>query len=192
MTIEQREMDISEMRESLGTIMASFTYIYDPYAIIKEIDIIMSFESSMLDVQGKWTTPQWGERGIEVTVPPKRKEADWFMNANNPRRKDETKQTKRIVRNYKELFDVLRWWWESAVDSWNSQTGNWKDSIIICSRLRSDLMRIALKEQLVALTSSMYAIQLHNAPNVEGDQFFDSDAAGTGGQPGVGGPGGRR
>jgi hypothetical protein len=37
-------------------------------------------------------------------------------------------------------------------------------------------MRIALKEQLVSLTSSMYSLQLHGAPDVAGDQFFD-DAA---------------
>ena len=72
---------------------------------------------------------------------------------NKPKGKDESYIIKRRVHNYKELFDVERWWWEAAVDSWNSQTGNWKDSIIICSRLRSDLMRIALKEQLVALTN---------------------------------------
>lgn len=184
MTLESREMDISEMRESLGTIMASFTYIYDPYAIIKEIDIIMSFESAMLDVQGKWTLQQW-PNGIEVTIPPRRKENDWFTGATNIKKPHENKPIKKVVKSYKELFDVLRWWWESAVDSWNSQTGNWKDSIIICSRLRSDLMRIALKEQLVSLTSSMYSLQLHGAPDVAGDQFFDDAAAG--GQPGGGG-----
>jgi hypothetical protein len=188
MTIESREMDISEMRESLGTIMASFTYIYDPYAIIKEIDIIMSFESAMLDVQGRWTIPQWGDAGIEVTIPPRRKESDWFVGATNIKKPDANKPIKKIVRNYKELFDVLRWWWESAVDSWNSQTGNWKDSIIICSRLRSDLMRIALKEQLVSLTSSMYALQIHGAPDTQGDQFFDETAQPSPSPGGGGGP----
>jgi hypothetical protein len=191
MTLEKREMDISEMRESLGTIMASFTYIWDPYAIIKEIDIIMSFESAMLDVQGRWSIPIWGNDGIEVTLPPKRANTDWFAGGNNmPKKPTVEKSTKRRVKTYKELFDVERWWWESAVDSWNSQTGNWKDSIIICSRLRSDLMRIALKEQLVSLTSSMYAIQLRGAPDATGE-FFDAEAQPkTPGGPGSGtGPG---
>ena len=88
MVIEQREMDISEMRESLGMIMASFTYIYDPYAIIKEIDIIMSFESAMLDVQGRWLTtqPSWGPQGMEVTMPPKRNTHEWLMDLTTNRK----------------------------------------------------------------------------------------------------------
>jgi hypothetical protein len=168
-------MDISEMRESLGTIMASFTYIYDPYAIIKEIDIILSFESAMLDVQGRWNENIWPD-GIDVTLPPKRNTGDWFSSSstNKPVKIENTKLVRK-VHSYKELFDVERWWWESAVDSWNSQTGNWKDSIIICSRLRSDLMRIALKEQLVSLTSSMYSIQMRGAP-AGTDEFFDGGA----------------
>ena len=110
MTLEPREMDISEMRESLGTIMASFTYIYDPYAIIKEIDIILSFESAMLDVQGRWNETIWPD-GIEVTLPPKRNTGDWFMSSNtNIPVKTDTKLVKRKVHNYKELFDVERWW----------------------------------------------------------------------------------
>jgi len=189
MTIEQRDMDISEMRESLGTIMASFTYIYDPYAIIKEIDIIMSFESAMLDVQGKWKEPIWGDAGIEVTMPPKRNNHDFMITNNNKPKPTDSMIIKRRVMNYKELFDVLRWWWESAVDSWNSQTGNWKDSIIICSRLRSDLMRIALKEQLVSLTSSMYSIQLRGAPEATGE-FFDAGAQPSPNGGGPVGPGG--
>lgn len=173
MVLEQKEMDISEMRESLGVIMSSFTYIFEPYAIIKEIDIILSFESAMLDSQNRWNKPIWGDEGIEVTLPPRRNTYDWFTSSTSKPLKLESKVIKRKVRTYKELFDVLRWWWESAVDSWNSQTGNWKDSIIICSRLRSDLMRIALKEQLVALTSSMYSIQMRGAPEATGE-FFDS------------------
>jgi hypothetical protein len=174
MVLEQEKLDISEMRESLGVIMSSFTYIFEPYAIIKEIDIIMSFEAAMLDVQGRWTNQTWGLEGIEVSLPPRRNTGDWFMSSNtNIPVKPDTKVLKRKVKNYKELFDVLRWWWESAVDSWNSQTGNWKDSIIICSRLRSDLMRIALKEGLVALSSSMYSIQMRGAP-AAAEEFFDS------------------
>ena len=190
MSLEQRDLDISEMRESLGTIMASFTYIYDPYAIIKEIDIIMSFESAMLDVQGRWLEKIWGDSGIVVTLPPKRAMHDYGLGGtNNKPTPTQEKPRTRVVKTYKELFDVERWWWESAVDSWNSQTGNWKDSIIICSRLRSDLMRIALKEQLVALTSSMYAIQLRGTPATT-DEFFDGNNTGTNpsSNPSGGGP----
>jgi hypothetical protein len=182
MVLEPKEMDLGEMRESLGTILASFVYIYDPYAALKEIDIVMSFEAAMLDVQNRWVEPMWGADGIEVTLPPRRNNNDWFMSSNtNIPKKESTKVIKRRVHNYKELFDVLRWWWESAVDSWNSQTGNWKDSIIICSRLRSDLMRIAVKEGLVSLSSSMYSIQMRGAPAVA-DEFFDGGA-----QPPAGG-----
>jgi hypothetical protein len=185
MVLEPKEMDLGEMRESLGTILASFVYIYDPYAALKEIDIVMSFEAAMLDVQDRWTSPMWTDTdGIEVTMPPKRNNQDWFMSSNtNIPVKNDPKITKKRVRSYKELFDVLRWWWESAVDSWNSQTGNWKDSIIICSRLRSDLMRIAVKEGLVALSSSMYSIQMRGAP-AAADEFFDGGPQ----PPHMGGP----
>ena len=181
MAIAEKEMEISEMKESLGTIMASFTYIYDPYAIIKEIDIIMSFESAMLDVKGKWTEPQWGPEGIMTDTPHMGRRSGDFLTPTPRPIKQEI--TKRRVRNYKELFEIFRWWWESAVDAWNSSTGNWKDSIIICSKLRSDLMRIALKEGLVSLTSSMYTIQMRGAQAPQGE-FFDSEMA----APGEGGP----
>lgn len=184
MVSEQKEIDISEIRESLGTIIASFTYIYDPYAIIKEIDIIMSFEAAMLDVQGLWTEKQWGEEGIFVMLPPPRTDpfkaftSGSYPDTNNPaikNRMQEEKNRKRNIKNYKQLFDVFRLWWERAVESWNSQTGNWKDSIIICSNLRSHLMRIALKEQLVALSSSMYTIQLNTKPSAPKDEMFDDN-----------------
>jgi hypothetical protein len=179
MAIEQKDMDISEMKESLGTIMASFTYIYDPYAIIKEIDIIMSFESAMLDVKGEWTKQRWpSTNGIEVDTPSMgNRMGDYLL----PTPKQQVTKRKKVkVTNYRELFGVFRWWWESAVDSWNSQTGNWKDSIIICSKLRSDLMRIALKEGLVSLTSSMYTIQMRGAQAPAGGEFFDSEVGGGG------------
>jgi len=173
MVLEPKEMDLGEMRESLGTILGSFVYLYDPYSNLKEIDIVMSFEAAMLDVQGRWSEQMWGQDGIEVTMPPRRNSNDWFMSSNtNIPIKTDVKVTKRRVKTYKELFDVLRWWWESAVDSWNSQTGNWKDSVIICSRLRSDLMRIAVKEGLVSLSSSMYSIQMRGAP-AAAEEFFD-------------------
>jgi hypothetical protein len=182
MAIAEKDMDISEMKESLGTIMASFTYIYDPYAIIKEIDIIMSFESAMLDVKGRWMEPIWGVDGIMTDTPTMGKRSgDFLIPAQRPLKQE---PNKRRVRNYKELFDIFRWWWESAVDAWNSSTGNWKDSIIICSKLRADLMRIALKEGLVSLTSSMYTIQMRGAQAPAGGEFFDSEMS----APGDGGP----
>lgn len=182
MAIAEKEMDISEMKESLGTIMASFTYIYDPYAIIKEIDIIMSFESAMLDVKGKWSELQWGTEGILVDTPNMGKRGGDYLIVSTSKPTEASQIKKVRVKNYKELFGIFRWWWESAVDAWNSQTGNWKDSIIICSKLRSDLMRIALKEGLVSLTSSMYTIQMRGAPAPQGGEFFDNElAVGDGG-----------
>jgi hypothetical protein len=164
----EKEIDISEMRESLGTIMASFTYIYDPYAIIKEIDIIMSFESAMLKVKDKWRSEKWGPKGTTMPLPPsirRDKDTGAHMKVTN--------MTK-TVKNYKEMFDVMRGWWNSAVEAWNSQTGNWKDSIMICSQLREWLFGIALEEQLVALSSQMYTLQINQVPQqLPGDRMFD-------------------
>ena len=47
-------VDISELREALGTIIASYTYLYDPFSIIKETDIVIRYESAMLDAKGLW------------------------------------------------------------------------------------------------------------------------------------------
>lgn len=49
-------VDISELREALGTIIASYTYLYDPFAIIKETDIVIRYETAMLDAKGRWDT----------------------------------------------------------------------------------------------------------------------------------------
>jgi hypothetical protein len=172
LTSAPKEIDISEIRESLGAIMASFVYVYDPYAAIKEIDITMSFETAMLDVLGRWEEFRWGKEGIWVQLPPERHKGDNALIDTKP--SERMVSVRKRVRNYKELFAVFRAWWESSVESWNSQTGNWKDSIIICSNLRAHLMRIALKEQLVSLSSSMYTIQLKGAERVE-DSFFADD-----------------
>jgi hypothetical protein len=169
---DKQDIDLSEIKESLGTIMASFTYIYDPYAIIKEIDIIMSFEASLLDVSGNWTKPRWGEYGITVDIPQPRKTIDRMTGTSILMHSDEKKIQTVVVKNYKELFDAFRMWWESAVDAWNSQTGNWKQSIIICSKLRSDLFRIALKERLVSLRTGMYSIQMRSATAPPNEEFF--------------------
>lgn len=49
-------VDISELREALGTIIASYTYLYDPFSIIKETDIVIRYETAMLDAKGRWNT----------------------------------------------------------------------------------------------------------------------------------------
>ena len=51
---ETSNVDISELREALGTIIASYTYLYDPFSIIKETDIVIRYESAMLDAKGEW------------------------------------------------------------------------------------------------------------------------------------------
>jgi len=171
MDIEKKEIDISEMRESLGTIMASFTYIYDPYAIIKEIDIIMSFESAMLDVKGRWMdTTIWGNEGILVDTPQIGRRSGDYLTATNKPGDPNIRQVR--VKDYSSLFNIFRWWWEAAVNVWNSQVGNWKESIIICSKLRSDLMRIALKEGLVSLSTSMYSISARQPTTKPDEEFF--------------------
>lgn len=170
-TDEKKEVDLSELRETLGTIMGSFTFIYDPYAIIKEIDIIMSFESAMLDVKKRWKKPIWGDKGIVVDLPQPRKKIDLVTGTAIRQYHEKVTQTAHVY-TYEQLFSIFRAWWESAVDAWNSQTGNWKKSIIICSRLRSDLMRIALKEQLVSLTGHMYSLSVRQSAAQPDGEFF--------------------
>jgi hypothetical protein len=168
---KENDVDLSEMRETLGQIMASFTYIYDPYAIIKEIDIIMSFESAMLDFRHEWGVERWGPIGIEVDIPVRIRSPGYSLitaNHGEPHEKNKVR-----VKSYRELFKILRFWWEAAVNNWNSQTGNWKESIIICSRLRSDLMRIALKEGLVSLRTNMYSISAREPLPQPSDEFFE-------------------
>lgn len=176
MTSVPKEIDISEIRESLGAIMASFVYIYEPYGLLKEIDITMSFETAMLDVLGRWTDLHWGKDGIWVNLPPRRTPNAFIMMDIPKLSPQELTDLRRRVRTYKELFDVFRLWWESAVESYNSQTGDWKSSIIICSNLRAHLMRIALKEQLVSLSSSMYTINLQKSETPLGDAFFADES----------------
>jgi len=171
-TDEKKDVDLSELRETLGTIMGSFTYIYDPYAMIKEIDIIMSFESAMLDFKQRWKKKTWGDRGILVDLPQPRKKIDIVTGTAIRKYQEKETQTARVY-TYEQLFKIFRAWWESAVDAWNSQTGNWKKSIIICSRLRSDLMRIALKEQLVSLSGHMYSLSVREPlPQPQRDNEF--------------------
>jgi len=45
--------DISELREALSTIIAGYTYLSDPFAIVREADIMLQFITTMLDMENK-------------------------------------------------------------------------------------------------------------------------------------------
>jgi len=169
---DNNQVNLSEIKDSLGTLICSFIFQVDPYALIKEIDIIMSFESAMLDVMGKWKENQWGEHGIRVDIPEPRKTVDLMTGTAIHLYPNEKNTKTTIVKNYSDLFCVFRLWWTTSVDAWNSQTGDWKKSIIICSKLRSDLLRIALKEKLISLNGGIYTIQMRGTPVPEGTEFF--------------------
>lgn len=40
----------------MGTIVATYTYFFDPFAVIKETDIMIRYEAAMLDALGKFDT----------------------------------------------------------------------------------------------------------------------------------------
>lgn len=122
--VRQERADINDLREALGTIIASFTYVYDPFAIVKEVDILISYEIAMLDAIGK----------LDMIA------------------------DKKANMTYRELFTNFRKEWKKAVDIYNQVTGNWKESIMICSGLRDNLFRIAVKERLITITKDMYNI----------------------------------
>ena len=60
---------------------------------------------------------------------------------------------------YRDLFAQMRAKWGKAVDTYNSM-GAWKDSLIACSVLMDNLMRIAVKENLLSVSRDMYNISL--------------------------------
>lgn len=49
-----QKVDISELREVLGTITASYTYFQDPFSTVKETDIMIRYEGAMLDAMGRF------------------------------------------------------------------------------------------------------------------------------------------
>jgi hypothetical protein len=110
------------LREALGTIVATYTYFFDPFSDIKETNIMIRYEAAMLDAMGKFDT---------IVDPGSNK-------------------------TYRKLFEDFRTKWSMAVSKYNSVTGDWKDSMIDCSKLLDHLMRIAIKENLMSVSKEMY------------------------------------
>lgn len=50
---EDKGSDLNELREVLGTILASYTYMLDSYARVEEVNLMISFEWAMLKKMGK-------------------------------------------------------------------------------------------------------------------------------------------
>lgn len=160
----ENSIDLNEMREALGTIMASFVYIYDTFAITKEIDITMSYEAAMLEKMEVWGVKKFDNYYIK-------KPTEGFKvvmaEADNPQQEDVDKLLKIgyiKVESYRDYFFMVRQWWVFGLNAYNQNTGSWKDTIIICSALRERLMIIALRENLVALSSQMLRLGLPQAP----------------------------
>jgi len=145
----RNKIDLTELREALGTIIASYTYLYDPYAILKECDIVIRYETAMLDAMGKWDSTDINIRD-KVTGKPMK---------------------------YSDLLGSYRKQWASALDIYNQSTGDWKDSWIRCSEIMDNLMRIAVKEELVTLSKDMFNLSsMGFASNAS-----DSETLGNGG-----------
>jgi len=49
---EEKGSDLNELREVLGTILASYTYMLDSYARVEEVNLMISFEWAMLRQMG--------------------------------------------------------------------------------------------------------------------------------------------
>jgi hypothetical protein len=145
-------IDLSELREALGTIVASYTYFTDPFSAIKETDIMIRYESAMLDAVGRFDLPA-----------------------------DKEGHT------YRELFTSFRSEWGKAVDQYSAM-GAWKDSLIKCSKLMDNLMRIAVKENLLSVSRDMYNISMAGLGGM--GMAPDETAGGAGGEdvPGGSGP----
>lgn len=53
MTKDKKEPNLKDMKDSLGMIISSYTYIADNLGYLKETDVVMRFVIAMLDAQGK-------------------------------------------------------------------------------------------------------------------------------------------
>jgi len=121
--------DIGELQDTLGVIIASYTYLFDPWARIEEVNHMITFEGAILQGLGKYNVKA---RGTDLT--------------------------------YRQLFKMFRTRWQKAVDAYEQENGGWKDSLRIISELRDSLMRIAVQEGLITLSSDMFTIQIPQMP----------------------------
>jgi|WetSurMetagenome_2_1015567.scaffolds.fasta_scaffold42035_6 hypothetical protein len=121
--------DIGELQDTLGVIIASYTYLFDPWARVEEVNHMITYEGAILQGLGKF---------------------------NNISADGKTR--------YRDLFTFFRARWQVAVEQFEQDHGGWKDSIKIVSELRDSLLRIAVTEGLITLSSDMFTIQIPQMP----------------------------
>lgn len=121
--------DIGELQDTLGVIIASYMYLFDPWARVEEVNHMITYEGAILQGLGKF---------------------------NNVSADGKTR--------YRDLFTFFRARWQVAVEQFEQDHGGWKDSIKIVSELRDSLLRIAVTEGLITLSSDMFTIQIPQMP----------------------------
>lgn len=121
--------DIGELQDTLGVIIASYTYLFDPWARIEEVNHMITYEGSILQGLGRFDAKS--------------------PDGNN---------------TYRVIFKDFRKRWSNAVELFEQDHGWWKDSLKIVAVLRDDLLRIAVNEGLITLSSDMFTIQIPTMP----------------------------
>jgi len=127
--------DIGELQDTLGVIIASYTYLFDPWARVEEVNHMITYEGAILQGLGKFNNVSMDGRTT-----------------------------------YRELFAHFRTRWQKAVELFEQDHGGWKDSLKIISELRDNLLRIAVSEGLITLSSDMFTIQIPQMPGGQGAQ----------------------
>jgi hypothetical protein len=121
--------DIGELQDTLGVIIASYTYLFDPWARVEEVNHMITYEGAILQGLGRFNKISADGRTT-----------------------------------YRDLFTHFRTKWQTAVELFEQDHGGWKDSIKIVSELRDHLLRIAVTEGLITLSSDMFTIQIPQMP----------------------------
>ena len=121
--------DIGELQDTLGVIIASYTYLFDPWARVEEVNHMITYEGAILQGLGKFD-----------------------------------KLSPDGANTYRNLFIHFRKQWHKAVEAFEQDHGGWKDSLRIVSELRDMLLRIAVSEGLITLSSDMFTIQIPQMP----------------------------
>jgi hypothetical protein len=121
--------DIGELQDTLGVIIASYTYLFDPWARVEEVNHMITYEGAILQGLGRFNNVSADGRTT-----------------------------------YRDLFTFFRSRWQDAVEAYEQEHGGWKDSLKIISGLRDHLLRIAVTEGLITLSSDMFTIQIPQMP----------------------------
>lgn len=137
--------DIGELQDTLGVIIASYTYLFDPWARVEEVNHMITYEGAILQGLGRFN-----------------------------KLSGDGKTT------YRELFAYFRKRWQVAVEKFEQDHGGWKDSLKIISELRDNLLRIAVSEGLITLSSDMFTIQIPQMPSMpQGGQAPGTQSGGA-------------